>query len=257
MKRFLALVLAFCMLVPTVAFAETKEASTVNISDSTYNVYVEGETEANSVSVMLRNEDATDVAYVAQLTPDKGDNGKYVTKFKFNGNIDNYGLYVRDDFTGEDISASVTTAVAKDELYTASLDVSVDVTHRTYIEDGDAINVYVDIKNKYGDNETMKVLVAAYDENEALLSVKDTTLTAFFADIDTTKDVNTNFEVPANTKKVKVFIWNDTETMIPIAPSKMLVNEDDAITVHLVGDSLCQTYGDSQYPRQGWGARLS
>ena len=99
----------------------------------------------------------------------------------------------------------------------------------------------------------MKVLVAAYDKDKALLAVKDTTLTALFEDLNITKDANTNFAVPANTKKVKVFIWNGTETMIPVAPSKALVAEEDAITVHLVGDSLCQTYADSMYPRQGWG----
>ncbi len=256
MKRFLALVLVFCMLIPTVAFAETTEVSTVNISGSIYNVYVEGYAEAKDVSVMLRNEDASDVAYVAQLTPDKGNNGKYVTKFKFNGEIDNYGIYVRDNATGEDVSASVKTAVVTDELYTASLDVAVDADDRAYIAEGDALNVSVDVKNKYGYNETMKVLVAAYGADNALLDVKSTTVTALFADIEVTKNASTNFEVPANTKKVKVFIWNDEETMIPVAPSKSLVSETDAITVHLVGDSLCQTYGDSVYPRQGWGAYI-
>lgn len=255
MKRVLALVLAFCMMIPFAVFAEPTEVSTANISGTTYNVYIEGETNAKDVSVMLRNEDGTDVAYVDQLNPDAG-NGKYVAKFKFNGNIDNYGIYVRDNSTGEDVSASVKTAVAKDELYTASLDVSVDAPDRTYIAEGDAVKVSVEIKNKYGDNATMKVLVAGYGKNGELKGVKTTSVSALFDDLSAVKDGTTSFEVPADAEKVKVFIWNDTETLIPVAPSKMLVNEEKAITVHLAGDSLCQTYGTSVYPREGWGTYL-
>jgi len=253
MKRVLALVLAFCMMIPFAVFAEPTEVSTANISGTTYNVYIEGETDAKDVSIMLRNEDGTDVAYVDQLNPDAG-NGKYVAKFKFNGNIDNYGIYVRDNSTGEDVSASVKSAVAKDELYTASLDVAVDAADRTYIAAGDAVNVSVEIKNKYGDNATMKVLVAGYGKNGELKGVNTTSVSALFEDLSAVKNGTTSFKVPADTEKVKVFIWNDTETLIPVAPSKMLVNEDKAITVHLVGDSLCQKYGSSVYPREGWGA---
>lgn len=254
MRRLLAMVLVICMMVPFAVFAETTEVSTANISGTTYNIYIEGEASANNVSVMLRNEDATDVAYVAQLTPDKNNYGKYVTKFKFNGDIKNYGVYVRDDATGEDVSASVTTAIAENELYTATLNVaSVNDAGNAYISEGDAIDISVDIKNKYGDNATMKVLVAAYGENNRLLDTKSTTVSALYEDLSATKDATTSFSVPAGTVKAKVFIWSDTETLIPVAPSKMLVNEDNAVTFHLVGDSLCTEYGSANYPRQGWG----
>lgn len=257
MRRLLAMVLVICMMVPFAVFAETTEVSTANISGTTYNIYIEGEASANNVSVMLRNEDATDVAYVAQLTPDKNNYGKYVTKFKFNGDIKNYGVYVRDDATGEDVSASVTTAIAENELYTATLNVaSVNDAGNAYISEGDAIDISVDIKNKYGDNATMKVLVAAYGENNRLLDTKSTTVSALYEDLSATKDATTSFSVPAGTVKAKVFIWSDTETLIPVAPSKMLVNGDKVVTVHLAGDSLCQTYGSGSYPRDGWGTYL-
>ena len=201
MKRFLALLLAFCMLVPSVAFAAPEEVSTASVSDSTYNVYIEGFAETKSVSIILRNDDGTKIAYVGEVTPDSQKNGKYATKFKVNGDIDDYKIYVRDVETGEDIGNSIATAVAKDELYTASLDVSVGAENRTYFEQDDAVNVSVDVKNKYGDNETMKVLIAAYGDENTLLDVASTTVTALFADLEATKNASTKFAVPAGAKK--------------------------------------------------------
>lgn len=252
MKRLLALVLVLCMLVPFGAFAATEEVSKAN-TGSTYNVYIEGYADAASVSVMLRNADATDVAYVGEVKPDASQRGKYVAKFKVSGNIDNYGIYVRDDATGADVSESVSTAVVTDELYTASLNVSVDTTGRTYIEEGDALDVSVDINNKYGDNEMLKVLIAAYDENNKLLLVKNSAVSVAFEDFSLNKIVNTDFIAPKGTKKAKVFIWNDTETLIPVAPSKMVVDKEKAVTVHLAGDSLCTNYSYGSYPQYGWG----
>lgn len=252
MKRILALVLAFCMLVPFTAFAATEEVSTVAVG-STYNVYIEGYSSATNVSIMLRNSDATDIAYVGEVKPDIQDRGKYATKFKLSVDPAQYGVYVRDITTGEDISESVKTAVATDELYTVSLDVSVDASDRAYVVEGDAIDVSVNIKNKYGDNSTMKVLAAAYGENNQLLATNVATVAALFDDLTATKETNNLIKAPIGTKKVKAFIWNSAETMIPVAPSKMIINEDNAITVHLAGDSLCTIYGYNSYPQYGWG----
>jgi len=250
MKKILALLLVFCMLVPMAAFAETTEVSYAG-SNATCNVYIEGEATTTFVSVILKDGNGN-VGYINQVTPDSENNGKYALKFKFTGDISDYNVYVRDEVTGQDISASVKKAVATNVLYTASLDVAVDNADRAYIQQGDALNISVDIENKYGNDENVTVLVAAYGENNKLLAVKSTTVTALYDDLCATKDVDVSeFEIPQGTVKAKVFAWSDTETMIPVAPSKALVNKK--VTVHLAGDSLCQTYNDDMYPRRGWG----
>jgi len=226
MKRILALVLAFCMLVPMVSFAETSEVSYAG-SNEAYNVYIEGVATSSSVSIMLKRQDNS-VAYISQLKPDEN-NGKYVLKFKFTGDIQDCSAYVRDEDTGLDISETVKTAVATSVLYSASLNVAVDGEDRAYIKADDALKVSVDIKNKYGDDDSMVVLVAAYGANNKLLATKITSVDVLYEDLSATKNVNlSGFTIPEKTVKAKVFAWSDIETMIPVASPQSLENQEIA-----------------------------
>ena len=225
MKKVLSALLCIVMVLSTVSvFAAINEAGAAMDSDW-YNVYIQGQAEKvmESVTVLLMD-GQNNVGYINEIATDK--DGNYETKFKFDGKISNYKVKVRDSETSEDITSTLKTAFARQELYGIDLlltEAGNDVIG--YITEGGAAEVIASINNKYGNIASVSVLFAAYDENNKLVAIDQKSLNVGYDDIDVQKTVDfSEIKLPAETKTVKAFAWQDAINLLPLA------EEDDKAT---------------------------
>ncbi len=248
MKKVLCLMLCCMMILSSVSvLAETKEVGAAMDSDW-YNVYIQGKAEAamESITILLKNSDR--IGYITEVATDK--DGNYETKFKFDGKISDYKIKVRDSETAEDLTSTLKTAFAKQDLYGIEIlltEAGNDVI--SYITEGGATEVVAKINNKYGNIANVKVLFAAYDNNNKLVAIKEKSLNVGYNDIDVQKSVDfSDVKLPAETKTVKAFAWQDTINLLPLAEEDVKVtgtslafkNENPAETkvIGLLGDSI-------------------
>ncbi len=85
MKKVLSLALCVMMMLSSITtFAATKEVGAYETGVDIYNVYVEGKADVGGQSVaILLMDDLGNIGYINELVT--AGNGKYETKFKFNG----------------------------------------------------------------------------------------------------------------------------------------------------------------------------
>ncbi len=248
MKKMFCVVLAFIMLLPSFAALATTTEIGASIDSDWYNVYISGCAEAvQGVTVLLLNSQ-NQVGYITELDTDS--EGNYETKFKFSKNINDYVVKVRDSESAEDITDSLNTAFARHELY--GIDISLiesgnDVI--SYITEGGAAEVIANINNKYGNATNVSVLFAAYDENSKLIAIDEKSIDVEYEDINVDKTIDfSNVKLPAETKKVKAFVWENTTNLVPLATEDAKVtgtslafkNENPAETkvIGIIGDSI-------------------
>jgi len=230
MKKVLCLMLCLMMIMSSVStMAATKELGAYSDVYAT-NVYIEGKADFGGQIATILLEKGDSVGYINEIMTDT--DGSYKLKFKFDGDLTGYAIKVRDSESSEDITNTLTTAFARKDVYSLDIDLNVgnnDVMH--YISEGDYLNIIADIDNKYGDNAKVSVMIAAYDENNKLLSVKSKTLNIGYEDFDTTKNVDfSDIQLPEGTVKAKAFAWQDTVDLMPLTEEEVKKSFDGNLT---------------------------
>lgn len=250
MKKVLCFVLCVMMIISSVsAFAVTNEAGAAMDSDW-YNVYIQGQAETimESVTVLLYDKTNNKVGYISEIDTDN--EGNYETKFKFVGKISDYSVKVRDSETSEDLTSTLKTAFAKQELYCidiALMEGGNDVI--SYISEGGTADVVAEINNKYGNSANVSVMLAAYDENNKLVAIDSQSMKIGYEDLNATREIDfSGVKLPAETKTVKAFVWQNTVNLLPLAEqdvksigtSLAFKNENPAETkvIGIIGDSI-------------------
>ena len=248
MKKVLCLLLCCMMILSSVSvLAETKEVGAAMDSDW-YNVYIQGQDEAamESVTILLKNGDK--IGYITEVATDK--DGNYETKFKFDGKISDYTIKVRDSENAEDITGTLKKATARQELYGIEIALTEsgnDVI--SYITEGGAAEAIAKLNNKYGNAASASVIFAAYDENNKLVAIDSKPLQIGYEDINISKPIDfSDVTLPAETKKVKAFVWEDTVNLLPLAEEDVKAtgtslafkneNPENTKIIGLLGDSI-------------------
>jgi len=249
MKKIVSLLL-FIMMISSVVFADSYGFE-VGYGKNTNNVYIAGnlldsvEKTGDFVSIILQNKNNGNIEYIEQLAVNT--DKTYETKFKFNGNIFECVLRVKD---GEnDVTESVT--VAKVDIPVVATIQIRDENSNHKVESGEIVKALGTLENKYGNSGTYKVLVAFYNA-ESLISVEPVTDGSYnFYDISKKLEGNTEISVPEDADKIKAFVWSDSTSIMPLskAAEKNLNDskfdgESGQITVAFIGDSI--THG-AQY----------
>ena len=249
MKKVLSFALCIVMILSSFsAFAATKEVG-VGMDTDWYNVYIQGQAEFATESVtILLIDGQNNVGYISEVATDN--EGNYETKFKFNKRIGDYRIKVRDSQTAEDLTSTLKTAFARQELYGIDLVLTEsgnDVI--SYITEGGAAEAIAKLNNKYGNATSISIMFAAYDENNKLVAIDSKSLNIGYDDINVSKSIDfSDVTLPAETKKVKAFAWENTVNLIPLANEDQLFtgtslafkNENPADTkvIGVVGDSI-------------------
>lgn len=222
-----------CLNISISAFASG--LTTAGIYDVTKRVYVSGQLDSGLagalVSLLLIHKDTDPdnmipehLGHIEQTIV--ADNGEYGFKFKFTGNIDDYT--VRINQAGTNVTASVTKAVAVNELLKVDLDLG---------RSGSLAKAIVNINNLYKINSlTYTMALAFYSRDGKILDIKIANNKAV-GDDQTFDEIENN--TPAGCKKIKAFIWDSAEKMIPL--SKFAENEDDDhIKILAIGNSFSE-----------------
>lgn len=109
---------------------------------------------------------------------------------------------------------------------------------------------YVDTRNI----NSLSIIAANYDANDILINTIVTPL-----DITHSTLVNQNVSVGGNASKTKLFLFENTTTIIPLADADVFTSYEEAESkLFLIGDSICVEYKtDNYYPQQGWGVKFA
>ena len=217
MKKFISFLLVFTMLLSSLSVLAAEPDSKVLKSTNIVNVtgYAEGET----VSILLK--DGETVKYINEFSVEK--DGSYRAKFKYNGDIAGVSLAVKQG--NADVTDSVVSAISEKEA--VSYELNVVNSNKTYIDA--EIENYFNVAGK-----TYVIMLAYYDENNKLLNV-------YVRDEKTVAQDKTteslDYEIPAGTQKIKVFMWDSIKTMIPLA-KEVTGKKNDTIRVLAIGNSF-------------------
>ncbi len=177
------------------------------------------------------------------------EDGKYTIKFKFNAdsNINDYALRVK---AGEnDVTTGVITAVTQSEALKFDIKLKSE-SGADYIDDSSAVNVSGSIKNYYSDGTECVMIAAVYGENNRLISTQTKKLTVGY----NTDNAISNWKINSEgAEKIRIFVWNNIETMIPLAkPEKIekrtygadvLADKSNTVTAVFLGDSIFRGTG--------------
>lgn len=251
MKKILCFFIGLVMILSTFAASAATTEVGAAIDSDWYNVYIAGQADKSTLGVtvlLLDKDDSNNVGYIAELDTDSF--GNYETKFKFAGNINDYTVKVRDNDTAEDLTHSLNTAFARHEIYCIDIlltEAGNDVI--SFISEGGLTNVVAKLNNKYGNNASVSVMIAAYDENNKLLATDIKSLAVGYNDLGVTKSVDfSDVALPDETKKVKAFAWEDTVDLIPLAEQDEKAigtslafsneNSDETKVIGVIGDSI-------------------
>ena len=149
----------------------------------------------------------TNVGYAQQQDID--DEGNYLFKFSFSGNVDEYELLLNQG--GKVINETISSNVATEQLVTANMEL---------VQNGEKAEFTAEILNKYGfSGINYRVLLAAYSDDNSLCSAKLTTMKELG---ESMSEENEWIDINANVKYVKAYLWN--EKMMPLC-------EDDEVTI--------------------------
>ncbi len=249
MKKILCLILSLLMILPTVASATI--TGEVSYSESAQNVYIAGDLSKAAVKsgsyVMLtiKGQDGN-IKYIGEVEIDE--DLRYEFKFKFEENLANCKINVKEG--NNDVTSSVEAAyVTQPIVYSLTLR---DENESQVIEANEIVKATAEITNKYGNGGKYVVMVAFYNADNRMTGceqIADGTFT--FYDLEKKISGFSEIKVPENTAKIKAFMWNDTQTIIPLSKEQIKVTGDktfggdsEPITVAFMGDSI--THG-AQY----------
>ena len=217
MKKLLSVILALSMILSLVGTVSA--APEAQMLESTSIVNVTGKVNDGAfVTLMLLEEDDT-IKHIQEVKTEA--DGSYRAKFRFTESIDGLKLQVRQGT--EDVTDSVISAVSEKEA--VSYELSVVNSSGTYVEA--QIENYFNVPNK-----AYSIIVAYYDSNNSLHKV-------IVNDKKIENDLNSFseiFEIPANTDKIKVFMWDSVKTMIPLA-KEVTGKKNETIRVLTIGHS--------------------
>lgn len=220
MKKIVSLLLCITMILACICTSAEAPDSSVLKSTNIVNVVGNLEDGSDYVNILLMDK-SKNVMYINQFPVEE--DGTYRAKFKYPGGIAGLELKVKQGDT--DVTKSVVEAIAEEAALSYTLDV-VNSPVNTEIK--------AEIKNYYNvPNKTYKIILAYYDGNNKLLSV----------DMQDTKNVGEDvtlfeedFKYPEAVKKIKVFMWNNEKTMIPLVES-IEGNKNETIRVLAIGNS--------------------
>jgi len=218
MKKIISILLTLAMLMSVVGVCAAEPASKVLESTNIVNVtgFVDsGET----VNILLK--DGEDVKYINEFDVEK--DGSYRAKFMYEGDIAGVSLAVKQG--NADVTDSVVEAISEKEA--VSYELNVVNSNKTYITA--EIENYFNVAGK-----TYTVLLAYYGENNKLLDV-------FVKAEETVVNDQTiyekDYDIPAGTEKIKVFMWDSVKTMIPLA-KEVTGKKNDTIRILTIGNSF-------------------
>lgn len=249
MKKILCLVLSFLMIFPLAVSAEV--SGEISYSETAKNVYIAGnlskaDVQSGSVVTITIADSTGAVKYISEIDVDS--DSKYETKFKFSGDLSDCVLNIKEG--DNDVTKSVEVAyVTQPTTYSLTLR---DENESQVIEADEIIKATADITNKYGNNGKFQILAAFYGADNKMIACEQIT-DGSYTFYDLKKEISgfSDVKVPAGTEKIKAFMWNDTQTIIPLsqeqiklAGDKTFGGDTEQITVAFMGDSL--THG-SQY----------
>lgn len=185
---------------------------------------------AEPVTLLMLDKDAgsdsytpAQIKYIEQKKVDA--DGKYEFKFKFAGDASNCKILM--NLAGENVTDSVTEATSVKDM----LDIKINVTRNTTIA-----SAVAEINNKYDvDDLECNMYFAFYDDNDMLTNVVMTDTTKISkGDVTTLK--NENIQIPAGTKAIKVFVWENSQSIVPLCLPE--IRGDERIVCW--GDSLTE-----------------
>ncbi len=242
---FISILLFICLMLGITAFAAQPE---VFVWEASARVIIRGKVDSakagEQVTVVLLDKEANteqyqpeDIGFLDQT--DVKEDGSYQFLFPISKPIERYKLVMY--LAGENITNSVISAVTDNKLISAQVDITRGVT---------VADVLVRFTNDFQiDNSTYMIIASYYDENNKLLLAETTPLKNISNAAQSSDLIKT--EYPEGARFLKVFVWDSTETMIPLADSARL-DLEAARTIACWGDSL--TYGrnqgtDCSYPK--------
>ena len=224
MRKLLGLTLAVIFVLSLVSTAVAKEPE-ANILESTNIINVTGAFDGDTgTPIVLALVDENDNVKYIQSTELERD-CTYRVKFKYDGD-DLDTLKLRVNQGGNDITDTVVSAIAEKEAI--SFRVNMTTAEGKTMLDAQTENFY----NVPG--KTYIVMLAYYGENNELIDVF----------VDNTKTVEndkvivpiTELSVPEGVKEAKAFVWENTQTMIPLARERKADTEE--VSVLMVGHSF-------------------
>ena len=244
-KAIVGIIACMCLLCSVSAFSIEPE---VIFWEPTARVVIRGKVDiakaGEPITVVLLDKTADtehyqdeDIGYLDQT--EVQEDGGYEFVFTLHKSIEHYKLVMY--LAGRNVTNSVISAITDQNLISAQVDITRGLT---------AADIFVNFSNKLLiPDETYTVIMSYYDENNKLL-MADVTPLKKIADTMQSSDFITS-DYPERAKTLKVFIWNSTESMIPLSlPATSNLNE--VKTIACWGDSL--TYGrnqgtDCSYPK--------
>lgn len=155
-----------------------------------------------TVSVILIEKETGKIGHIGQIIAEK--NGNYIYKFKFNKDIENYNIYLREG--SKNVYEGVSTAVYSDAFKVIELKIDND-ENDNLSPDGNFHFVNVSFSNEYGDEKNYMMMVSAYDKNNKLISHYHTQDVIIYNNFGNNQKNVLKFAVPDIAKKVKVFLW--------------------------------------------------
>ena len=228
MKKIISLFLCISMLlsISCTALAIDATGLEANILESTSVVNVIGQFDGNEgdIITLLLEDDNKAIKHIAETELGKDD--KYRATFKYIGQ-DFANLKIRVKQADHDITNTVISALAEKEPVSYKINVT-NAAGKTELS--------TKIENHYGlDIEKYTAMLAYYDAAGRLLDVyvQDTEDVAF----GVTESEKAEYDIPENSAEVKVFIWDSTTTMVPLANEFEAKTRDD-VRVLLIGHSF-------------------
>ena len=217
MKKIVSIMLCLAMMLSFVTtVCAAPEATTL---ESTKIVNIVGKLDQGNTKVNVLIRDGETIKHIDEV--DVAEDGEYRIRFRCE---DVTGLTLQVKQGEEDVTNSVISAVAESEAIVYTLDV---------VNSPVNTEVVAEIENYYNvTGKEYQVVIAYYGENNTLQNV-----------IINNKKVEDgfnlfaeDFKIPDDAAKIKVFMWDNTKTMIPLANS-VEGKKNDVIRVLAIGNS--------------------
>ena len=217
MKKVVSIILCLAMMLSFVtSVCAAPEATTF---ESTKVVNIVGRLDEGDTKVNVLIRDGETIKHIDEV--DVAEDGEYRIRFKCE---DVTGLTVQVKQGDEDVTSSVISAVAESEAIVYTLDV---------VNSPVNTEVVAEIENYYNiTGKEYQVVIAYYGEGNTLQNV-------IINDQKVEDGLNLfaeDFKIPDDAKKIKVFMWDNTKTMIPLAES-VEGKKNDVIRVLAIGNS--------------------
>lgn len=244
MKKVLCVLLCVIMLLPTVAFADL--SGEFNYSKDAHSIYIAGDLSQTAspdgefVTLLIREKTTGNIGYISQYNVDA--DGKYEAKFKFDGDLSDCEILVREG--DNNVESGVSVAYAQTPAV-CSLTLR-DENGNNFIEPCEFLKLTATIENKYSVGGDYKLLVAFYDSEGKLLNCRTVKEGKYdFAEIKKEISAISDVPVPEDAVTIKAFLWSNEKTIIPLAKNrqrdvsdKKFGGEDGQIRVAFIGDSI-------------------